>query len=293
MFRSRTENFRAVYVFLFLNIAFFLLEVQDPERYALLFSFDRDAIAAGEVWRLVTWQFTQSGNGFMQALSLFFSLLMLYIMGNALEEEWGTRHLLLLFALSTAGSVAAAAVLGVPLLGAWFVYFTLLFIYAAAFPGQTFFLMGVLPVRVRLLAAVSLGILIFGVARGGVTNIAALAGAAVAYLYYRSQRVSFRPVRLEDRAAPLARGEEGEGENALRFQAIRGALESGNEQETARLLAQCDRERVPGVNICPPADFKPEAEDRYCVRCEGFAECSARYIRASGRNPLTPGDYSP
>jgi len=35
---------------------------------------------------------------------------------------------------------------------------------------------------------------------------------------------------------------------------------------------------VPGVNICPPADFKPEAEDRYCIRCEGFNECSARWL---------------
>ena len=38
-------------------------------------------------------------------------------------------------------------------------------------------------------------------------------------------------------------------------------------------------EIVRGVNICPPVDYKPEHSDRYCVRCEGFAECTARNMR--------------
>jgi hypothetical protein len=43
-------------------------------------------------------------------------------------------------------------------------------------------------------------------------------------------------------------------------------------------------EIVPDVNICPPADYKPGNADGYCIRCEGFAECSARYLRLN-RNP--------
>ena len=37
---------------------------------------------------------------------------------------------------------------------------------------------------------------------------------------------------------------------------------------------------MPGVNICPPADYKPEAEDRYCIQCEGFNECTIRDTEA-------------
>src|SRR5687768_16573860 len=109
MFRSRGENLRFVFVLLFLNVAFFLLEYQDPAKYALLFGFDWDAVRSGEVWRLVTWQFTHSGGGMMQMLSLFITLLLLYMMGSALEEEWGTRHFLTIFVLSTLGSAAVAA----------------------------------------------------------------------------------------------------------------------------------------------------------------------------------------
>jgi len=40
------------------------------------------------------------------------------------------------------------------------------------------------------------------------------------------------------------------------------------------------------VNICPPVDYKPEDSDRYCVRCEGFAECTARHLRLNRPVPV-------
>ena len=124
MFRTRGENLRSVHILLFLNVAFFFLEYQDAEKYVKLFSFDRASVIAGEVWRLFTYQFTQGGQGwfsFPRPVVLFFTLLLLYLMGTALEEEWGTRHFLSLFAISTIASAAAAAYLGIPLmvLDAW------------------------------------------------------------------------------------------------------------------------------------------------------------------------------
>jgi hypothetical protein len=32
------------------------------------------------------------------------------------------------------------------------------------------------------------------------------------------------------------------------------------------------------VNICKPVDFKGD-KDGICIRCEGFAECSLRYVK--------------
>jgi membrane associated rhomboid family serine protease len=283
MFRSRGENLRSVFVLLFLNVAFFLLEHQDPEKYARLFRFDWNAVLHGEVWRMVTWQFTQAGNGFMEALSLFITLLLLYIMGTALEEEWGTFHFLMLFAMSTLGSVVFAVWLGVPLLGTFFVYFTLVYVYASAFPQQTFYLMGMIPVRVRFLAAFSLLVLVYGALSGGAANIAALGGAIVAYVYFLTQRVRIRIVPVEEAAEPEAahqiRIDTTAIHNAARFTAIKQALHAQSASDVDRLITQCEREIVKGVNICPPADYKPENNDGYCIRCEGFAECSARYLQ--------------
>lgn len=292
MFRSRGENLRSVYILLFLNVAFFLLEHQDPAKYARLFRFDWQAVQAGEVWRLVTYQFTQAGTGFWEALSLFVTLLLLYMMGSALEEEWGTRHFMTLFALSTLGSAGMAAFLNIPLLGTYFVYFTLLFVYAAAFPQQTFYLFGMMPIRVRVLAFFSLAILVYGVFTGGASNMAALAGAAVAYIYYLTQNVRVQVV-VAKTAVPAAEPVRMKVDtvalhNAARHVAMKQVLGRGEPAEIERLIAQCDRDVVAGVNICPPADFKPDSVDGYCIRCEGFAECSARHLRAHRPVPVAP-----
>ena len=94
MFRSRGENLRSTYILLFLNIAFFLLQFQDGAKFTRLFGFDRDAVAAGEIWRLFTYQFAQAGHlglfTIPPVLTLFLNLVLLSLMGFAVEEEWGT-----------------------------------------------------------------------------------------------------------------------------------------------------------------------------------------------------------
>lgn len=281
MFRSRGQNLRSVFILLFLNVAFFLLEHQDPEKYVRLFRFDWSAVMQGEVWRLVTWQFTAAGEGWLEALSLFVTLLLLYLMGSALEEEWGTLHFAALFAVSTLTSAGVAAALGVTLLGTYFVYYTLLFVYAAAFPQQMLYLFGVIPVRFRLIALISLGALTYGVFAGGAANVAALVGAMAAFVYYLLQRVRvvFVPPSSQAAEGEMPRVDTVAMHNAARFAAMKKALASRSDADVDRLVAQCDRETVPGVNICPPPDYKPDNVDGYCIRCEGFAECSARHLR--------------
>jgi membrane associated rhomboid family serine protease len=283
MFRSRGENLRSVFILLFLNVAFYLLEHEDRGKYARLFSFDWQAVRRGEVWRLVTYQFTQPGSGVVATLSLFVTLLILYMLGTALEEEWGTRHFLTLFLLSTFGSAAVAAMAGIPLLGTYFVYFTLLFVYAGAFPQQTFYLFGRVPIRVRVLAFFSLALLLYGVFAGGTANIAALGGATVAYVYFyvvQRVRVTFVVITAPAPAeAPRIKIDSTAMHNAARHAGIKHALGTASDSEIDRLISDCDRDTVAGVNICPPADYKPERTDGYCIRCEGFAECSARHLR--------------
>ena len=284
MFRSRGENLNSIYILLFLTIAFFFLEYQDAQKYARLFSFERTAVVGGEIWRVFTYQFTQAGQGwfvFPRPLGLFFSLLLLYLMGTAVEEEWGTWNFLTFFAVSSIASAVAAAGLGIPLLGSYFINFSLLFVYASIFPEQTFYLFGALPVRIRWIAYVAALVLITGVFKGGRANWAALAGAAASYLFFLSQRV--RVIVIHDGDAHTEKDEMPDGtaiRNAARYVAIKRAVNSGNATDIDRMISICERDIVRGVNICPPADFKPENSDGYCIRCEGFSECSARLLLA-------------
>ncbi|MEA2489242.1 MAG: Rhomboid family [Acidobacteriota bacterium] len=282
MFRSRGENLRSVHVLLFLNVTFFLLEHQDARKFAGLFAFDRDAVAGGQLWRLLTYQFAQAGSGWVKALALFVTLLLLYLMGSAVEEAWGTFHFLTLYVLSSLASAGMAAVLDIPLLRSYFVYFTLLFVYATAFPRQSFYLAGV-AIHSRVLAVASAAVLLYGVYVGGAANLAALAGSVTGYVYYLTQRKRAVPVAVPATApsGPAA----GAIQNAARFVAMKQVMAEGVPSELERLAIQCERDAVHGVNICPPADYKPESTDGYCIRCEGFAECAARHLRALTYSP--------
>jgi membrane associated rhomboid family serine protease len=293
MFRSRGENLRSNFVLLFLYVAFFLLEYQDPKKFAALFTFEGEAVMRGELWRLLTYQFTQAGQGvfpFPKPVALFFTLLLLHILGSSTEKELGTRHFLVLFGLSTVTSAGLAGLLGVPLLGSYFVSPSLLFVYAALFPHQVLHLFGIAAIPVRWLAYMAGFLLAMGAWADAMSNVAALGGALVACAYAVALRTPMRAMEdMQSSTEPKTSTPESIAiRNASRFVAIKRSLANSNHPEIDRLITQAERDIVRGVNICPPADYKPEDNDGYCIRCEGFPECSARYLKMKRPAPPPP-----
>jgi len=71
--------------------------------------------------------------------------------------------------------------------------------------------------------------------------------------------------------------------NLARFSEMTAALEARDLTKIQEIESSLSKQIVRGVNICPPADYKPAHDDRYCVRCEGFAECSVRYLNAGSK----------
>lgn len=286
MFRSRGENHRATYVLLFLNIAFYLLQFQDEQTFLRLFAFDRGAVMNGEAWRLFTYQFAQATRigpwVIWPGVTLMINLMLLTLFGFSLEEEWGTAHYLRLYLLSTLATTVVAGYYNTPLAGSFFINFTLLFVYASLHSHETLYLIFI-PIRMTLLAMFSAGVLIVGVFMSSKPHLAALVGAAVGYAYYLSQRVRVvLPVTANTGARSLADEEaaiRAATRNVARVTAMKKALATRSQREIDRLIQAAEREVVKGVNICAPADFKPDHADRYCIRCEGFAECSARLLR--------------
>lgn len=289
--RSR-ENIHVIYVLLFLEAAFFVFMRQDLERYQRLFAFVPSAVLEGEVWRVLTYQFIHDPNRF-GLIWFFFSLLVLYIMGNALEEEWGSFDFTAFWLLSVLGSAAVGFALGTPLLGSYFLGYSLLFAYATTYPEMTFVLFFVLPVKVKWLAWIALAFLLFGVISLSASGLAAAGGAAASFGYFWARHARHGAPRglprLRRRSRPLAApspaavaSEEKRAEdNLAQFAEVRRALDAGDQSAIDAMIARLESEKTPGVNICPPVDFKPLAEDRFCARCEGFQECSARYMRGS------------
>ena len=295
MFRSR-ENLHSLYVLLFLHIAFFFMQLQDSARYVQAFAFDRNLFLSGQVWRIITYQFLTGSFLGSPAIGLFFALLILYIMGAPIEEEFGTPAFIAIFLASTLATAAVPFALGFPLIGSFFLGYSLLFIYADLYPNQTFLLMMILPVKVKWIAWIAVGTLVLGLFGGSGASLSAAVGSGVAYGFYRLMLKGggkvFRtrpPLRANQGTATP--GETGPAKNNLDlFTEIKRVADGGTAPERDALIERLEPGVVAGVNICPPADYKPAAQDLYCVRCEGFNECSIRYLRISADRKKTDSE---
>jgi hypothetical protein len=137
---------------------------------------------------------------------------------------------------------------------------------------------------VKWIAWFAAGLLAIGIVTRSPASIAALGGVVASYAWYWFRhgpaRILPRKVPAAFRPAPVDPAHEGIADkNLARFAVMKRTLAEGAPEERQKLAETIGRDITPGVNICPPADYKPEADDRYCVRCEGFAECSVRYLR--------------
>jgi membrane associated rhomboid family serine protease len=263
-------------------VAFFLLQFQDEPKFVRLFQFDGHLFARGEFWRAFTYQFMQFGGPIVAgivwppALTLFLNLIVLSMMGLAVEDEWGTFHFLNFYLISTLTTAAVAAYLNTPLLGAFFINFTLLFVYASIYREQRFLWV----IRAPFLAWFAFAFLMYGALSGIRLNVAVLIGAAAGYAYYLSQRVRVTIVQPKQSATSAEQAAINlMTRNLTRVAAMKKALSTGSQSDIDRLIALSEKDAIRGVNICPPVDYKPEHSDRYCVRCEGFAECTARHLQ--------------
>lgn len=283
----RGENLRSIYIFLFLQIVFFFFQVQSEERFVSAFALIPGALIEGEVWRAFSYVFLI--RGFLLGgvfLGFFFTLLILYFVGTPIEEEFGTGHFVALFLISTLLPVPIALMTRPAwIIGSFFVYYTLMIIYGDRY-GEAVIYLIVIPVKARWLAWFAVILLVMGVFGAPRVYIPLAAGVAAAWGYYRIFMAGGRQLRVPsgfkaarqamDRASVASSAHE----NIEQFQETKRIAESGSADEKRVRIEHLKERITPGVNICPPVDFKPEDEDGYCARCEGFNECSARWLKA-------------
>ncbi len=273
-----------------LHFIFFFLVKMDPKRTFSLFGFDPGA-AFERPWTFLTYQFLHQ-----EPFGLFFGTLVLYILGSALEMEWGTAEFTVFWLISTLGASLAALATGTPLLsGGVLTGASLLFAYAYLFPDMQFLIFFVIPVKVKWLAWLALASLAWGLLQATLAGrpgagFVSVAGAGAGFLFFwirhrggtRAKKAAKQAVVAVKTAGAVREDAALERRNRELFpkvEDLRRATQGGGDppprqrefaSELAKLVA-------PGVNICKPVDFKGD-RDGICVRCEGFAECSLRYV---------------
>jgi membrane associated rhomboid family serine protease len=147
-------------------------------------------ICRGEVWRLVTWPFIESG-----PMSLVATCMVIYKFGSELAIRWGDRRLRSFVATIVVVAAAATCVLAaitgqlhVHRLGGWAVADVLVIAWARQFPDATLVLYGVLPLRGRDLVRITVGIaIVFALFFGFVTMAPELVACAAAATYSQAR----------------------------------------------------------------------------------------------------------
>ena len=106
-------------------------------------------VLRGEVWRLVTYIFIPPNTSIMWIL---FTLYFYYMVGNALEQEWGSFKFNMFYLTGMIGTTIAAFITGY---GATSLYLNLsLFLaFAKIYPDFELLLFFVIPVKVKYLAS--------------------------------------------------------------------------------------------------------------------------------------------
>jgi len=153
-------------------------------------------VLEGEVWRLILFicvPFTTSPTPF-SVLFFFIELYLFWLMGTALEREWGTRRLTLYLVVGYILTLAAA--FGAPQTEATNAYLLLsvFFAFAMLYPDFTLMLMFVWPVKIKWLALVIGGFIGFGFLVGPLSDKLVIAAGAANFLLFFGRDL-FRKIR--------------------------------------------------------------------------------------------------
>lgn len=189
------------------------------------------ALAPRQPWRFVTYLFMPETDS---PIWLFFALYFTWLLGSALEAEWGAFKFNVYYLLGAVGTTVAAFVTREPH-GNFWLNSSLFFAFATLFPNYQLYVLFVIPVRVKwlaLLAFAGVGLRFF---QGDLGAKAAIAVALGNYfLFFGGHLVQ------------LARGRRTMVRQAARLSSMRP---SAPPPRTGRVCAICGKSQDDGADI--------------------------------------------
>jgi hypothetical protein len=143
------------------SLAWLLMQAK-PEMVGQLI-LERSLLLDGEWWRLVSFIFLPPA---ANALFLFFALYMFYLMGTALEMQWGAFRYNLFLLIAYLGTIASVFIAPEGVATNAYIGGSVFLAFAFLFPDFQILLFFLLPVKVKWIALVTWGFYIFEFATG-------------------------------------------------------------------------------------------------------------------------------
>jgi membrane associated rhomboid family serine protease len=258
---------------------YFLVRVDQRHAFEAL-GLDPGAVSF-RPWTLFTYQFLN-----WSGLGLLFTVMSIYFLAMALEHEWGSWTFSLLWLLGVFGASLSAMLVGLELAGSVFLGVSFLCVYAILWPETQFSIFMIIPVKVRYLAVVAAALTMFqavslGLARGAI-HVAGMGLPVFFYLAFLHPRRSIvgrvmETAKEAGRASADAKLEMRNREFFARASAFPRPAPAAGEPGLEALRTELRAAVASDVRICKPPDYKGDA-DPVCRRCEGFAECTLRWL---------------
>ena len=246
------------------NALVYLLTVFAGYGAVSFLAFDWAAIKSGELWRLVTFIFMP---GYVTKDSILWLVLFLYfyyMIGSALEREWGTAKFNLYYLSGVVLTILTGVIFGLVngnayMTGADYVNLSLFFAFAVLYPETRFLIMFIIPVKVKWLAIADgvffalgvLGSLLRLDILGALTPVVALLNFFVFFWTNIADEIAYRRGRARHQTS----------HQTIHFKsAVRQQRKKEAEQGYRHKCAVCGR---------TDTEY-PDLEFRYCSRCAGY-----------------------
>lgn len=218
--------------------------------------FHPSLIMKGQIWRIFTWIFIPL---YDNPIWFLFFVLLYYSIGRELEYQWGSFKFNLYYLSGIIFSIIAYFIaklffpipeLYINIITATYINLSLFLAYAALFPNMKFLLYGIIPLKVKYLAALDLAYLIVDLIRGDVgTRLLIIVSLLNFALFFGS--ILIRGGRTYQTAAQK------------QFKKQKRELKQGDPIKVA--FHKCC--------VCGKTEVSdPDAEFRYCSKCNGNYE---------------------
>lgn len=249
-----------------------------PTAYIYL-GLDIDKVLKGQVWRLVT--FLIPYVSLNEIFFVFIKAYVFYLIGNALENAWGSFRLNLYFFSAVLFNIIAAfivyGIFKVNILGNVMliltspldiIYSSMFFAFAALYPNTQFLIYFIIPVKVKYLAWISGAMYIYNIYKiinlglylGVIPIIVSLANFLIFYFASRNYRM-VSPREFERRAR--FRRQMNEGRRQGNVTDIKGSSVI-----TRHKCAVCGKTELDDDNL----------EFRFCSKCDGNYEYCMEHL---------------
>ncbi|MCD8248881.1 MAG: hypothetical protein LUC60_03335 [Lachnospiraceae bacterium] len=139
-----------------LYAAGFVIDIFAPNLYSTWLALDAKAILHGQIWRIFTFIIQPPSSSI---LFILFALYLYYLIGRALEYQWGAFRFNLYFfsgmLLHVIACLLIYLIMGVNLsLGSFYLNLSLFLVYAALFPDVQFMLFFIIPIKAKWLGII-------------------------------------------------------------------------------------------------------------------------------------------